>query len=499
MSSSFPTTATSSRMTAAASTARREEIARLFSIARSMITTKLFRLPTRGALGNGLRVVAGSVLASGGSLVVTTRNRRIKLHPERDGSTTVVRTTPVKFPVGTKIEISFGPAIPEDEHALNWANLAILMSIRGETYAGKPSPWWYDVPQFHELLLASGDTPVRELVSLLDGCTGGRAGEIVAHVGLMRTACKDVSQQQAARLLQTARAYARPVRPKRLGFVGPEVFQKFAYASSNGTVSFGAAEPQAEIPFVVEAWAGPSEDHMRLSVCVNRTPVAGKIRAARDKRDIDIFGCGLANTVAQAPKDKNFVICLNVTTPYMPITSDGKEPNLKPFLDEIGNAVAKAVRQARRPNAKSKQTQTDVVLDNLEAVIAEVSGPKGYRFNMRQLFYGLRPIVMNETGEELQIGNFTTIITDYENEHGEIPRMYREPRGSITHPHRNETITLGTLMVEEYERPAWTFNKLVYIEKEGANEALKEVGWLEAPRLRGHDVRKASRREPPAT
>jgi hypothetical protein len=28
-----------------------------------------------------------------------------------------------------------------------------------------------------------------------------------------------------------------------------------------------------------------------------------------------------------------------------------------------------------------------------------------------------------------------------------IPLMYREPRGSITHPHRDETITLGTLMV----------------------------------------------------
>ena len=57
--------------------------------------------------------------------------------------------------------------------------------------------------------------------------------------------------------------------------------------------------------------------------------------------------------------------------------------------------------------------------------------------------------------------------------------MYREPRGSITHPHRNETITLGTLMVEDYERPAWTFNKLVYIEKEGAIEALKEARWPE--------------------
>lgn len=86
---------------------------------------------------------------------------------------------------------------------------------------------------------------------------------------------------------------------------------------------------------------------------------------------------------------------------------------------------------------------------------------------------------MDETGEELQIGNFTGIITDYESEYGEIPRMYREPRGSVTHPHRNETITLGTLMVEEYERPLWTFNKLLYIEKEGANEALKEVRWGE--------------------
>jgi Topoisomerase 6 subunit A/Spo11, Toprim domain len=57
--------------------------------------------------------------------------------------------------------------------------------------------------------------------------------------------------------------------------------------------------------------------------------------------------------------------------------------------------------------------------------------------------------------------------------------MYREPRGSIYHPHRGETITLGTLMVEEYERPVWTFNKLVYIEKEGFGEALKEVRWGE--------------------
>jgi hypothetical protein len=57
--------------------------------------------------------------------------------------------------------------------------------------------------------------------------------------------------------------------------------------------------------------------------------------------------------------------------------------------------------------------------------------------------------------------------------------MYREPRGSIYHPHRDEDIALGTLTVEDYERPTWTFNKLVYVEKEGFSEALKADGWPE--------------------
>ena len=91
-----------------------EEIASLFSIRRPMRSSKLLRLPQRGALGNGLRVVAGAVLASEGSLVVITRNQRIKLRPEANGSTTVVSVTAAKRPVGTRIEIGFGPALPNE-------------------------------------------------------------------------------------------------------------------------------------------------------------------------------------------------------------------------------------------------------------------------------------------------------------------------------------------------------------------------------------------------
>jgi hypothetical protein len=273
-----------------------QEVAALFSIGRPMVSSKLLRRPTRGAVGNGLRVVAGAVLASEGSLAVITRNRRIELRPERDGTTTVVSIKSAKFPIGTRVEISFGPALAHYKNDIfSWAKKAQLLTGEGNSYSGNSSPHWYDVPHFYELLYASGDRPVRELISKLDGCTGARAGEIVAAAGLGRAVCKDVTREQAEKLLRKARVYARPVNPARLGAIGP-VFKDGSYACARG-----------------EALAG----------------------------------------------------------------------------------------------------------------------------------------------------------------------MYREPRGSIYHPHRDETIPLSTLTVEESERPPWLFNKVLFIEKEGANEALKAAGWTE--------------------
>ena len=455
-----------------------EEIAKLFSIARPLVSSKLLRLPTRGTLGNGLRVTTGAVLASGGSLSITTRNRRIVLRPERDGGTAVVSVTAVEHPGGTRIEIGFGPALPPDSNVLSWAEMAVNLAKPGTSYQGKSSPWWYDVPQFHELLYAS-DSTVRELISSLDGCTGAKAGEIVAAAGLGRALCKEVTLPQATKLLTAARKSARPVNPERLGSVGYAAFPSNACACVYGNARFGAGEPYAEIPFVAEAWACEGWKSTHLSTFVNRTPITASISAAREKRDIEVYGCGLFHIVAQAPKEVQFDIQLNITAPYIPITSDGKAPDLEPFFKEIHAAIEKAVEKAHRQDATSRLTQKDVVLDNLDTVIEAVSGGGEYRFNQRQLLYGLRPIVKNMTGRDLLLGNFTAIITDYENENGEIPLMYREPRGTITHPHRDETITLGTLMVEEYQRPLWTFNKLLYIEKEGFAEALKAVRWGE--------------------
>jgi hypothetical protein len=55
------------------------DVPRLFAVNRPLDSSKLRRLPLRGMLGNGLRVVAGAVAATEGGLVVSTRGHRLSL------------------------------------------------------------------------------------------------------------------------------------------------------------------------------------------------------------------------------------------------------------------------------------------------------------------------------------------------------------------------------------------------------------------------------------
>jgi hypothetical protein len=378
------------------------EIAALFSIRRPMRSSKLLRLPQRGALGNGLRVVAGAVLASGGDLVVETRNRQLRLRPEHDGSTTVLEASAIEHPVGTRVEIRFGEAMPHDPDPYAWVRQAI--AGQGEIYGGKTSPFWYDAAQFHELLLASGAQPVRALVARLDGCSGGKAGKIVEAVGLSRITCAEVTRADATALLEAAREEARPVRPERLGFVGSDLSDSGFYAIERGEREFGSAPPRAKIPFVAEAWIEPlppdprAEHNLKFTALVNRTPVTAEIEAYNKlgkEKGLTLFGCGLEHRFDKVTATgRSYAITMNITTPYMPITSDGKAPDLDPFASTIAEVLGKAMRKARRnapKNTDERLTQKQIVLDNLDAAVEQVSGSGIYRFNERQVLYVLRP------------------------------------------------------------------------------------------------------------
>ncbi|MDB5575869.1 MAG: hypothetical protein JWR80_1045 [Bradyrhizobium sp.] len=454
-----------------------EAIARTFSIRRPMESSKMWRLPVRGALGNGLRVVAGAVLASNGSLTVTTKGWRHALVPQNDGST-AVSSAPHDRVNGTRIEISFGANMPADRDAMSWGELAIR-AAQGKTYGGTPSPFWYSADHFFEMLQAAGGRPVRSIIERLDGCTGGRAGQICSTYRAMPAAALD--RGQAVALLGAARAHAKQVNPSRLGSVGADAFGGF-YASQTGSIEVGTSSPKAIIPFIIEAWAewlGSDKDKVWLDLLVNRTPVTGEPRGRKEKKTISLFGCGLSHQF-EAERGA-YRIIINIIAPYVPITTDGKEPDLKPFLPAIIDVVHAAIKKAKRaaPKVKAKRSQKEVVLEHLDFAIAKNSAGGTIRFGLRNLWYVVGEFVMPELGSKLDYNYFQKVITDYENNFGDIAGMTRDPRGTLYHPHTGESIPIGTRTVEDYERPKWTFKNVLFIEKEGFFETLKVAKWPE--------------------
>lgn len=437
----------------------------LFSINRPLRSSKYLRLPTRGALGNGLRVVAGAVAASGGELYVSTRGKTYKIHWQKDGRA-LPECLGAYHEEGTKISLTLGK-MPIDS---NWARLAINYA-QGETYRGKTSPYWYTSENFFELFQSFSGS-VRELIAQFDGCTGRKAGIIAANYSKTPAAALGFSETEG--LLGELRAQVKNVNPERLGRIGQLVYWK-GYCKSSGVfkVRTMKGNQEAEIPFVLEVYAALS-DTPHLTVLLNKSPVTGEVNIYHNKNELNLLGCGLTCNV----KAKPAVVLINIITPYIPIVTDGKEPDLSVIVDEIRDGIKKAVGRAPKslttPGIKTK-SQKEVVAECLEKAIAKASGNGEYRFSLRQLYYAVRPYVIRETGKEPDYTYFCRdLIGSYEAEHGDIPLMYRDERGTLYHPHCGQDIPIGTIAVENYQKPAWTFNKVLYIEKEGFFNVLRD-------------------------
>jgi hypothetical protein len=465
-----------------------EHVAALFSIKRPAASSKLRRLPSRGCLGNGLRVVTGAVLASGGRLEVWTRNQHLRLRPQDDGET-LVEMEAADYPVGIKVSVWLGPSIPADPDALAWADAAMTM-FGGERYRGLPSGWWYDSDSFYELLQASRRS-VRDEVGAMDGCTGAKAGRISAEY--KGRGARSLMREEADRLLWAIRSQVRPVKPERLGAVGDDLYPAGVYERLRGTFRRppGRGRHAAEIPCLIECWAAPavgepgeaSED--LLDVTVNRTAITSELvywRYVKKKSLLVVNVGGIQLQIEAGPAPLR--LHLNITAPHIPITTDGKEPDLSPFRTDLQELASRAARKARRRGSGSVErdgprTQKDVILTYLQEGIARASGGGAHAFGERQLFYSIRPFVKRLLGKELQQGTFDKVIAEYERAQGKIPGLYREARGLLYHPHLHITIPLGTREIADYERPEWNFNKVVYIEKEGLFEVLIAEAWPE--------------------
>ena len=190
------------------------DVPRLFAVNRPLLSSKRRRMPLRGMLGNGLRVVMGAVAASEGSIAIETRGHRLTLATDTaKGTTQVVADEAITPKPGLSVSITLGEAMPRH----NWhdgllAQTAINVAAYGKNYNGPSSPWWYSARDLHLLMqqVSPADTTVRRLCS-----------ELGFKLDDDRTT-RSLDRGDAEAVLHRLRQLAAPITPKALGAIGPD-------------------------------------------------------------------------------------------------------------------------------------------------------------------------------------------------------------------------------------------------------------------------------------
>jgi hypothetical protein len=565
-----------------------EDIARMFSVRRALVSSKYVRKPTRGALGNGLRFVTGAVLSTGGLLRVSTRGRTLDLRPEFTTGDTTILASRVYARQGTRIELS----LPELRlaGALEWGEGALSLAGSGEPFKGLSSAFWYDSGAFFDLFNNTRDS-TRKVLSQLDGCSGATAGVIVdellarkmndrgsltdeekekviktmkkasaltradtdqllmmirgdpaireedvldwpgvtrdlieradfrerigkkaadelarhptdkpAILAALNRVMDSLSKASRKVLLPSERAranrkklealckgkirklksYARPVTHDRLGSVGDRGEKGYARQLAFLRLKPHGATFEAEIPVVIEAWARPTEGpRSQVTFFVNKTPLPERVTVFGEGTKITIISSGQWTDVKLPSPSVELLV--NVLTPHIPLRTSSKLPDLHPIAQPIKETIEKALKPLFVKDKPGKKGEIKAaVLDVLDTSIEKVSGNFRYRYALRQLFYVVRAFVMDRIAKVLDYDYFGKIVGAVEQALGrDLKNIFRDARGVLYHPHEHTLIQLGTLTVEDYQRPAWTFNKILYAEKEGFFEILRDENWPE--------------------
>jgi hypothetical protein len=152
---------------------------------------------------------------------------------------------------------------------------------------------------------------------------------------------------------------------------------------------------------------------------------------------------------------------------------------VKPLYKE-----AKRQERAARPSRRYYYAPEPKVYINeiVSEVLPRAITNAGANFNARDLYYATRALCYQhsewEDGKRLEYKYFSqTLLTEYQEENGLIAGLWRDPRGHLHEPHTGNSIGLGTIEVANYEFPEYTFDKILYVEKEG------ELSKLQAAKL----------------
>ena len=470
------------------------DVPRLFAVNRPLLSSKRRRMPLRGMLGNGLRVVMGAVAASEGSIIIETRGHRLTLATDTATGTTQVVTDEAITPTwGLSVSITLGEALPRHNwHDDQLARTALSVAAHGKNYNGPSSPWWYSARDLHMLMqqVSPADTTVRRLCA-----------ELGFKLDDDRTT-RSLDRGDAEAVLHRLRQLAPPITPKALGAIGPGLYGDDESYACHASV---APHSGAEIPYVCEVWASCERPEKRgngsasvYRLLLNRTPSVAELYADSSPDCLSLRGCCIHRDI-RGPKTGDYCVAISIITPYVELASDGKAPALHPFSEGITIAMKKACMAAWRAMEKPPGGMSikEAAWQVMPAAYAAASGGVGLA-NARQVMYAAREPILKLTGkDELDDQYFIqTLLPDYIDEHPIATADWDvvfDDRGSFIEPHTGRIVPLGTVEVRQYygerppDRPASSINAglmastagptnrylhILFIEKEGFSALL---------------------------
>jgi hypothetical protein len=397
----------------------------------------------------------------------------------------------------------------------------------------RTSPWWYDSQALAKLMCAhiaaakkgGAKLTLRQFVQQFRGLSGTGAAKAVCDQFPGVSALSDLgaNKQATAQLLRAMRAEVKPPSVEVLGSVGEAHFRdrcrewfglrRHWYQKTTGGVD--------GVPFLIEAFVAETDRPGGFFHAINFSPTFADPladthlqavgRKGRKKEDFVEFSCyGLGSFLERAhahPRCRQgnvrTAVAVHLVCPALQFLDKGKTRLSVP--SHMARAVAKTVwsavkqlhreeeqrrKDAARQERAARNGQRDpalnlaltVAVPQVLAAAVEHATAKIYQVSAHTLFYSVRPRVQELTTRELAAHYFEQdLLPAYQQEHGPIllpdgrPAIYYEPRGTLYEPHTSKDVPLGTREIKDYQFPAWLYDKILFVEKQGLWPVLKEA------------------------
>lgn len=147
-----------------------------------------------------------------------------------------------------------------------------------------------------------------------------------------------------------------------------------------------------------------------------------------------------------------------------------------------------AEAQQRRERGE-KPTKREVLFDLILPTYLAQTENEDLRISCRDLFYAVRPLYLQkevrpskcgsgQESTELNFSYFSKCVSDFRQERHELSHVDYKARGTLYESHSGREIPIGDKELRSYQLPSG-YAGILFIEKEGVWETLKETGGIE--------------------